>query len=344
KRFARDVPTRWNSTYKLLLSTFEYKDLLCGFFGQVVQSSSLYLYANQWNICTTICEILKVFSDATDQLSGVYYPTYHLVVTHLCNVACIFCEHLTSNELPLIECIISMKTKWEKYFLNILDIFLCAIILDSRIKLDGLGELLTLYYDSLDPITDACPSSSMIISSVRHSLTEIYIEYNEKYGSQVATQTQHTTSSIITSRLTKVQNLIRDRTKRPRGSSSSNLELEKYLTTNFDFNATDDDDTFDILRWWAQKKQVYPILSLMTKEILACPVSTVAVEQAFSMGGNTLDERRSTIRPENLEAQCLLNDWSRAASRTQDQDETNDDEDTEGTSGTTTGGGTSECD
>ncbi|KZV17055.1 hypothetical protein F511_12385 [Dorcoceras hygrometricum] len=32
KRFAHDVRTRWNSTYKLLLSTFEYKDLLCGFF------------------------------------------------------------------------------------------------------------------------------------------------------------------------------------------------------------------------------------------------------------------------------------------------------------------------
>ncbi|KZV51838.1 hypothetical protein F511_06881 [Dorcoceras hygrometricum] len=185
----------------------------------------------------------------------------------------------------------------------------------------------------------------MIISSVRHSLTEIYTEYNEKYGSQVATQTQHITSSIITSRLTKAQNLIRDRTKRSRGSSSSNLELENYLTTTFDFSATDEKDTFDILRWWTQKKQVYLILSLMTKEILACPVSTVAVEQAFSMGGNTLDERRSTIRPENLEAQCLLNDWSRAASRTHDQDETNDDEDTDDTSGKKTGGGgTSECD
>ncbi|KZV21578.1 zinc finger BED domain-containing protein RICESLEEPER 1-like, partial [Dorcoceras hygrometricum] len=272
------------------------------------------------------------------------YPTCHLVVTHLCNVACIFCEHLTSNEPPLIECIISMKTKWEKYFLNIPDIFLCAIVLDPRLKLDGLGELLTLYYDSLDSITDACPSSFMIISSVRHSLTEIYTEYNEKYDSQVATQTQHTTSSIITSRLTKAQNLIRDRTKRPRGSSSFNLELENYLTTTFDFSATEDEDTFDILRWWAQKKQVYLILSLMAKEILACPVSTVAVEQAFSMRENTLDERRSTIRPENLEAQCLLNDWSRAASRTQDQDETNDDEDTDGTSGTITGGCTSECD
>ncbi|KZV38585.1 zinc finger BED domain-containing protein RICESLEEPER 2-like [Dorcoceras hygrometricum] len=307
KQFARDVPTRWNSTYKFLLSTFEYKDLLSGFFGQVVQSSNIYLYANQWNICTTICELLKAFNDATDQLSGVYYPTCHLVVTHLCNVACFFSEQLNSNDPALIECIISMKTKWEKYFLNIPDIFLCAIVLDPRLKLDGLGELLTLYYDSLDLITDACPSS-MIIFSVRNSLTEIYTEYNEKYGSQVATQTQqHTTSSSITSRLSKAQNLIRDRTKRPRGSSSSNLELENYLTTTFDFSAADE-DTFDILRWWAQKKQVYPILSLMAKEIFACPVSTVAVEKAFSMGGNTLDERRSTIRPENLEARCLLND------------------------------------
>ncbi|KZV45523.1 hypothetical protein F511_26684 [Dorcoceras hygrometricum] len=134
-------------------------------------------------------------------------------------------------------------------------------------------------------------------------------------------------------------NLIRDRTKRPRRSSSSNLELENYLTTTFDFSAADE-DTFDILRLWAQKKQVYPILSLMAKEILACPVSTVAVEQEFSMGGNTLDERRSTIRPKNLEAQYLLNDWSRAVSRTLDsQNETND---TNGTSGTTTGGGTSD--
>ncbi|KZV41461.1 hypothetical protein F511_34528 [Dorcoceras hygrometricum] len=222
-----------------------------------------------------------------------------------------------------------MKTKWEKYFFNISDIFLCVIVLDPRLKLDGLGELLTLYYDSLNPITDACPCSSMILFSVKNSLTEIYNEYNEKYGLQVGTQAQQlTTSSSTTSRLSKVQMLVRERTKRPRGSSSSNLELENYLTTTFDFSDADE-ETFDILRWWCQKTQVYPILYLMAKEIIACHVSTVAVEQAFSMEGNTLDERRSTIRPKNLEVQCLLNDWSRAASRTQDsQNDTNDDEDT----------------
>ncbi|KZV22907.1 hypothetical protein F511_28530 [Dorcoceras hygrometricum] len=176
-----------------------------------------------------------------------------------------------------------------------------------------------------------------------HSLTEIFNEYNDKYGSQVGTQAQQlTTSSSTTSRLSNVQILVRERTKRPRGSSSSNLELENYLTTAFDFSDADE-ETFDMLRWWCQKTQVYPILSLMTNEILACSVSTVAVEQTFCMRDNTLDERRSTIRPENLKAQYLLNDWSRVASRTQDsQIKTNDDEETDDTSGTTTGGGTSD--
>ena len=62
------------------------------------------------------------------------------------------------------------------------------------------------------------------------------------------------------------------------------------------------------------------------KEILASPVSTVAVEQAFSSGGNILDVRRSTLHPSSLEAQACVDDWSRAELR-QQQNEPNDFED-----------------
>jgi hypothetical protein len=34
KRFPRDVPTRWNSTYELLNASNNYKELLCDFFAQ----------------------------------------------------------------------------------------------------------------------------------------------------------------------------------------------------------------------------------------------------------------------------------------------------------------------
>ena len=44
-RFSRDVPTRWNSTYKLLCQSDEYKDLLCDFMHYNV--SSIILHPNQ---------------------------------------------------------------------------------------------------------------------------------------------------------------------------------------------------------------------------------------------------------------------------------------------------------
>jgi len=46
----------------------------------------------------------------------------------------------------------------------------------------------------------------------------------------------------------------------------------------------------------------------MAKDILASPVSTVPVEQAFSAGGQILDETRSSMLPTNVEAQSCLDD------------------------------------
>ena len=44
-RFSRNVQTRWNSTYKLLCQSDEYKNLLCDFMRYNV--SSIILHPNQ---------------------------------------------------------------------------------------------------------------------------------------------------------------------------------------------------------------------------------------------------------------------------------------------------------
>ena len=41
-RFSRDVSTRWNSTYKLLYQSDEYKELLCDFIHYNVSSIILH--------------------------------------------------------------------------------------------------------------------------------------------------------------------------------------------------------------------------------------------------------------------------------------------------------------
>ncbi|XP_012857569.1 PREDICTED: zinc finger BED domain-containing protein RICESLEEPER 1-like [Erythranthe guttata] len=130
--------------------------------------------------------------------------------------------------------------------------------------------------------------------------------------------------STDTSNMTTGQRLVFERLKRPRSTGSSSnrrLELDQYLTIRFDFPHDEDPSAFskfDILDWWKSKSSAFPIMSMIAKDVLACPVSTVAVEAAFSIAGHILDQRRSNLRPENLEAQVCLDNWGKSNFRHKD--------------------------
>jgi hypothetical protein len=50
---------------------------------------------------------------------------------------------------------------------------------------------------------------------------------------------------------------------------------------------------FDILSWWKTHQDVYPVLSMLARDVLAIQVPTVASESAFSAGGRVIDPFRS---------------------------------------------------
>ncbi|KAK2658004.1 hypothetical protein Ddye_011056 [Dipteronia dyeriana] len=79
-----------------------------------------------------------------------------------------------------------------------------------------------------------------------------------------------------------------------------------------------DVDQFDILHWWREHQKHFPILSIIAKQILATPVSIVAVEQEFSTGENILDARRSLLSPESIQVQVCVDEWTNAEYRQQE--------------------------
>jgi hypothetical protein len=73
-------------------------------------------------------------------------------------------------------------------------------------------------------------------------------------------------------------------------------------------------DKFEVLLWWKTHQEVYPVLSILARDVLAIQASTVASESAFSAGGRVIDPFRSRLEPEMVEALICAKDWV-AASR-----------------------------
>ena len=59
---------------------------------------------------------------------------------------------------------------------------------------------------------------------------------------------------------------------------------------------------FDILSWWKGNGVKYPTLQRIARDILAVPVSTVALESPFSTNERLLGPHRNRLHPKTLEA------------------------------------------
>ncbi|KAK2634305.1 hypothetical protein Ddye_029097 [Dipteronia dyeriana] len=120
-KFSRDISTHWNSTYKLLNESVEYKEILVSFITYNVPSISLQL--KHWDVCIKILELLRVFNDATNALSGIYYPTTHLFLVQSVNIAGAFSD--CELDVQLSQCVAAMKKINGYSIIRIFQIFIC---------------------------------------------------------------------------------------------------------------------------------------------------------------------------------------------------------------------------
>ena len=79
--------------------------------------------------------------------------------------------------------------------------------------------------------------------------------------------------------------------------------------------------SFDILNWWKVNSTKYPTLGQIARDVLAMPMSTVALESAFSTGGRVLNNYRSSLTPKTVEALICTQNWFRSTPLSTDFEE-----------------------
>ena len=333
KKFKKDIPHRWNSTYLLLKSTVEYKELLCSF--AIAHMTHINLHVNEWIVCDDLLKLLKIFYDATNTFSRVYTPSVHLFILEAGNIIGTL-ANVRSN--PLLQIATNdMVEKWLKYYREIPMIYRIAWILDPRNKLEGLEDHLNYYYELVNQLSDTQDMYSIgarnVCQETASILSELYSQFSFIYGGQVPASPptpvnihQYGGESFVPTAVS-LQNRRFKKHRSGGASSSTHSEIEKYYNTEFEFGDNVDVYQFEILDWWKRHSQTFPILSRIARQLLATPASTVAVEQVFSTVGYQLNDRKSSRRSVTIEAIACNNDWNKADFRTQDLKEITSSED-----------------
>ncbi|KAL2896147.1 putative AC transposase [Bienertia sinuspersici] len=130
KVIALDTPTRWNSTYKLLHDAIAYRDVLTDMYNESRATDGQFITNDHWSLAKIVHDVLETFDNATHIFS---YQT-----------------SLANPGAAVKRLLDNMKVKWCAYFTEFPPIYAIAAILDPGVKLEGLTNLLTFYYQQLD--------------------------------------------------------------------------------------------------------------------------------------------------------------------------------------------------
>ncbi|XP_042433857.1 zinc finger BED domain-containing protein RICESLEEPER 2-like [Zingiber officinale] len=306
KSLRQDVPTRWNSTYLMLSSAMYYRRA----FNHLRLANTNFTHCpsvDEWGQVEKIFKFLEVFYETTTLFSGVKYPTANLYFPRIFTVQLTISQALQSSDDFMRSMANRMFHKFDKYWKDYNILFAIAVIVDPRFKM----QFVEFCYNKL------YGHGSNELSLVRSKLVSLFEEYMHMgIASKVSTSSASSSShSAIDDNASLALNL---------GSGCMDVlkEFDTFQSLEFIGRAQksqlelyleeptiDRITKLDILGFWKAHQFRYPDLAQMARDILSVPISTVASESAFSTGGRILDQYRSAMKPDVVEALVCCRDW-----------------------------------
>jgi hypothetical protein len=325
-----DVCTRWNSTYLMLNTAQQYEKA----FERYSDEDPYYKLElesdngpgvptkSDWEKTRKMAQFLKHFYDLTLRVSATSHPTSHTYFHEIADVLVLLRQWCNSEDTLRKEMGDRMLVKYYKYWgekygerlgdrekrgekdkgdqlLNII-IFFCVAV-DPRFKLSSYVKMATLVMFG-DEIGEK------LWGTVTTAFHAMFVEYRELYAPALSDKVPSETQEIPAVSFGLMSSIIAQQMSNNGGGSGTvKSELDKYLSEDRE----EPTKSIDILKWWKNNATRLPIMSRMARDLLAIPISTVASESAFSTGGRTLDDFRTSLTPTMVERLVCTNDWLR---------------------------------
>ncbi|XP_061366628.1 zinc finger BED domain-containing protein DAYSLEEPER-like isoform X2 [Gastrolobium bilobum] len=298
-----DDQTQWNTTYQMLVAASELKEV----FSCLDTSDPDYKgrpTIQDWKLVETLCTYLKPLFDAANILTTTTHPT---AITFFHEVWKLELDltRAVMNEDPFISNLTkSMQEKIDKYWRDCSLVLVIAVVMDPRFKMKLVEFSFTkIYGENADVyikiVDDGIHELFYEYVALPLPLTPAYVEEGSA-GSHMKVEGSPGGTLLSDNGLTDFDAYIMETT-----SQQMKSELDQYLEESLLPRVPD----FDVLGWWKLNKFKYPTLSKMARDILTIPVSTVPSESVFDKKSKEMDQYRSSLRPETVEALVCAKDW-----------------------------------
>lgn len=298
-----DDQTQWNTTYEMLVTASELKEV----FSCLDTSDSDYKHApslEDWKQVDTLCTYLKLIFDAANILTTTSNPTAVTFFHEVWRIQTELVRTITSED-PFISSLTKvMQDRIEKYWKNCSLALATAVVMDPRFKM----KLVEFSFNKI--YGEEAPTFIKIVDDGIHELFHEYLTLplpltptyadDGTGGANVKTEDSQGGTLLTDNGLTDFDMYIMETT-----SQQMKSELDQYL----DESLLPRVHEFDVLGWWKLNKMKYPTLSKMARDILSIPVSTVPSESVFDTIAKEMDQYRSSLRPETVEALICAKDW-----------------------------------
>ncbi|XP_057454143.1 zinc finger BED domain-containing protein RICESLEEPER 2-like [Lotus japonicus] len=318
-----DVATRWNSTYMMLEHVEKFEKAFDRLHDQETDFRKWFLedekgkkkagppVETDWQNAMIFIQFLKIFYDVTLSFSSSLHVTSHKCFHEIVSIQSEL-KSWSRNHFGILGSITSsMSEKFDKYWGNIEKfnpLLLVAVVLDPRYKLEYVTYCIEDMYD-----VDLAASMSTFVMD---TLNDLYKFYSKEIADHKDNEDGDSSNSVVADdRLKRVdglqsvtQNRVQVWKKQKKAKASSDKsDLERYLDD--EIVDSDDNSDFNILDWWKSNSSKYRILSIIARDVLAIPVSTVASESCFGTSRRVLDVFRSSLSPKMTEALICAQNW-----------------------------------